>query len=141
MVFLLPPEQSTELSIVHQEALHTWVTGQVVIIITVGDKRDDDDTAKDDNYPLQFTYAHLQRMCHQLSHYPNNHNWCINIGGGWDIQQQQDYLHVIQMLDNAKQQDMNDAKLGMNNIQRHPGSEPCVVDFHSQHFAHHESGF
>jgi tRNA(Ile)-lysidine synthetase-like protein len=75
-LFCLP---GSILSVVHKEALHMWVVEQV------GDAS------------FQFTYDKLQRVCQQLSDYPDNKQWRLNLGGGWDIQRQGDCLRVLRV--------------------------------------------
>ena len=79
--FLLPPDdQSWDL--IHQQALYMWVVGT--------SRGRPDGPSK-----LQFSYEHLQRVCDQLTVYPNKRQWRLNIGKGWDIVRQGNALRVI----------------------------------------------
>ena len=78
--FVLPPQNKFVL--VHKEALHVWVMDQI-----------------GDNF--QFTYEQLQRVCQQITEYPENRQWRLNIGECYDIQRNGGHLQLIQHNINA----------------------------------------
>ena len=68
--FLLPTTTATTLGVVHKHALYLWITEQT--------------TARQHDSSM-FSYEMMQRICAQLEDYPDNRQWRLNLGGGWDI--------------------------------------------------------
>ncbi|GKY93731.1 hypothetical protein MPSEU_000340200 [Mayamaea pseudoterrestris] len=62
--FVLPPQG--QLDIVHKHALFLWVR-------------------KQSKGQCSLDSASMERLCAQLMAYPDNKQWTINIGGGWDL--------------------------------------------------------
>lgn len=73
--FVLPWDGPFEF--IHLYALHRWVSR----------KQEEDESS--------FVYDHLQRVGAQLSNYPDNRRWRLNIGSGWDIERYGDSLSLI----------------------------------------------
>ena len=80
--FALP---SSGFGLMHKEALHTWL--------------------KDRCRGSQITYEQLERVCDQVTDYPDSREWTFNLGYGWNIVREGSILRVVSDSDESKQRD------------------------------------
>lgn len=86
-MFSLPESGTFEL--VHKQALYMWVCQQ----------------SKDQH---QFTYEQLERVCTQLTDFPHNQEWTMNIGSGRDIVREGKALHLVFQHVESKTESLNE---------------------------------
>lgn len=112
--FLLP---ASRFELVHKEALYSWVCLKTSC--------------------HQFGYEQLERVVHQLVDFPENYEWTLNIGHGWNVVREGGVLHVVS--DNAEPpsepnlNDKEDVKVSWNVVspdnrpdETIPGIEFCI---------------